>query len=139
MSRPIQDLRSRVRRSSPLPTGKEARTKKSSVWRYGEKLLRLKDKREVYYCYQCERQNRKQLLYRIDGVRDRRCFLGFSSTGTAQGLPLDIRSVAPIHRSGEFSAIARGSSGSHRTAYPESWFWNITTQAKGDANRWRDW
>ena len=54
-------------RSSSLATGKEARTKNSTVWRYGEKLVRLGDKKEVYYCYQCERQKRKQLLPKLSG------------------------------------------------------------------------
>jgi hypothetical protein len=54
-------------RSSSLATSKEARTKKSSVWWYREKLLRLKNKRERHYCYQCERQKKKQLLPKLSG------------------------------------------------------------------------
>ena len=54
-------------RANSLASGKESRTKRSPVWRYGEKLIRLKDKREVYYCYQCERQKRKQPLPKLSG------------------------------------------------------------------------
>ena len=40
---------------------------KSSICRFGEKLLRVRDRKEVYYCYQCERQKRKQLLPKLSG------------------------------------------------------------------------
>lgn len=54
-------------RSSSLANSKEARTKRSSVWSHGEKLFRRKDRREVYYCYQCERQKKKQALPKLSG------------------------------------------------------------------------
>lgn len=54
-------------RSSSLANSKEARTKRSSAWSHGEKLFRRKDRREVYYCYQCERQKKKQALPKLSG------------------------------------------------------------------------
>lgn len=54
-------------RSDSLAGLKESRVKKSSIWRFGEKLLRVRDRKEVYYCYQCERQKRKQLLPKLSG------------------------------------------------------------------------
>jgi hypothetical protein len=53
---------------SDSPAGlSESRVKKSSIWRFGEKLIRVRDRKEVYYCYQCERQKRKQLLPKLSG------------------------------------------------------------------------
>jgi hypothetical protein len=54
-------------RSDSLAGLKESRVKKPSIWRFGEKLLRVRDRKEVYYCYQCERQKRKQLLPKLSG------------------------------------------------------------------------
>ena len=54
-------------RSDSLAGLKESRVKKSSIWRFGEKLLRVRDRKAVYYCYQCERQKRKRLLPKLSG------------------------------------------------------------------------
>lgn len=54
-------------RSESLASVKDSRTKRSSVWRFGEKLVRITDKKEVYYCYQCEQQKKKQLLPKLSG------------------------------------------------------------------------
>lgn len=54
-------------RSDSLASSKEPRTKISSIWRFGEKLIRTSDKKEVYYCYSCERQKKKQLLPKLSG------------------------------------------------------------------------
>lgn len=54
-------------RADSLASLKEPRTRKSSVWLFGEKLLRTTDKKEVYYCYNCERQKRRQLLPKLSG------------------------------------------------------------------------
>ena len=40
----------------------------SVVWQHGEKLIRASDDRAVFYCYQCERQNKKQLWLSLYGT-----------------------------------------------------------------------
>lgn len=54
-------------RSNSLASPKKSQPKRLSIWRFGEKLLCLKDKKEVYYCYQCELQKKKQLLLVLSG------------------------------------------------------------------------
>jgi hypothetical protein len=41
-------------RAGSLAYLKERRPKKSSVWRFGEKVVCARDKKESYYCYRCE-------------------------------------------------------------------------------------
>jgi hypothetical protein len=47
-------------RSDSLAGLKESRVKKSSIWRFGKKLLRVRDRKEVYYRYEYEQQKRKR-------------------------------------------------------------------------------
>lgn len=54
-------------RADSLANLKERRPKKSSVWRFGEKIVRVRDKREFYYCYRCESQKKKQQLPKLSG------------------------------------------------------------------------
>lgn len=54
-------------RSDSLASLKEPRMRKSSIWQFGEKLLRTTDKMEVYHCYNCERQKRRQMLPKLSG------------------------------------------------------------------------
>jgi hypothetical protein len=54
-------------RKSEVASLRKARDKKSPVWRFGEALVRLNDKKEVYYCYQCEREGKKQKLPVLNG------------------------------------------------------------------------
>lgn len=39
----------------------QKRPKSSLVWQYGELLVRLIDKTEVFYCYDCERRKVQRL------------------------------------------------------------------------------
>lgn len=54
-------------RSESLAGLKEPRTRISSIWRFDEKLICTTDEKEVYYCYSCERQKKKQLLPKLSG------------------------------------------------------------------------
>jgi hypothetical protein len=55
-------------RKSELAASQKRRTPTSKCWRYGEPLIRLKDKVEVYYCYDCERANQTQQLPVLNGT-----------------------------------------------------------------------
>uniref|UniRef100_A0A9Q8PC99 Uncharacterized protein n=1 Tax=Passalora fulva TaxID=5499 RepID=A0A9Q8PC99_PASFU len=46
---------------------KKGRTKISPIWAYREALVRNSDLREVYYCYNCELENRPQSLPMMNG------------------------------------------------------------------------
>lgn len=46
---------------------KATRKRASPVWRYGEMLRRLKDQKDVYYCYLCEHEKRFQQLSIMNG------------------------------------------------------------------------
>lgn len=44
-------------------SGRQPRRLLSVAWQYGELLLREKDQKQVYYCYLCEKQQKKQPLF----------------------------------------------------------------------------
>lgn len=44
-------------------SGRQPRRLLSVAWQHGELLLREKDHKQVYYCYLCEKQQKKQLLF----------------------------------------------------------------------------
>lgn len=50
-----------------VETKKATRKKVSPAWRYGELLRRLKDQKDVYYCYLCEHEKRCQQLFIVNG------------------------------------------------------------------------
>lgn len=50
-----------------VETKKVTRKRASPVWRYGEMLRRLKDQKDVYYCYLCEHEKRFQQLFIMNG------------------------------------------------------------------------
>jgi hypothetical protein len=56
-------------RKSELATGKKRRHGSSLVWQFGEAIVRKSDKVVLYYCYDCEVSNRKQLLPVLNGTR----------------------------------------------------------------------
>jgi hypothetical protein len=51
------------------PPKQKERTKISQCWRFGEVLIRSCDRKEVYYCYDCEREGKSQRLPVMNGNR----------------------------------------------------------------------
>lgn len=49
--------------------GNKNREPLSIVWLHGEALVRLSDKKEVFYCYDCERKGRAQKIPVLNGTR----------------------------------------------------------------------
>jgi hypothetical protein len=47
----------------------EERERRAACWKYGEALIRINDKKEVYYCWLCERVNKPQKLPVLNGSR----------------------------------------------------------------------
>lgn len=46
---------------------KSTRKRPSPAWRHGELLRRLKDEKDVYYCYLCELEKKSQQLFIVNG------------------------------------------------------------------------
>jgi hypothetical protein len=59
-------------RKKEVATVSKPRKQGSKVWQYGETLLQLPERKEVYYCYDCEVSNRKQLLPVLNGTKPAR-------------------------------------------------------------------
>ena len=56
-------------RRSEVARRSEERTTTSKIWDWGKALVRKKDQKEVYYCYRCERENKRQLLPILNGTK----------------------------------------------------------------------
>lgn len=61
-----------VMRKADIATAVKKRDWTSIVWRFGEALVRTKDKKEVFYCYDCERKGTTQRMPVLDGTRGAR-------------------------------------------------------------------
>jgi hypothetical protein len=59
-------------RKSEVARVKKARQSELQCWKFGEALVREVDKKDVYYCYDCERQSRTQKLPVLNGTRGAR-------------------------------------------------------------------
>ena len=55
-------------RKKVLAKTTQVRKTRSSIWSYGEELIKLDDKKPFYYCYECEDNNRPQQLPSLSGT-----------------------------------------------------------------------
>ena len=59
-------------RKETVATASKQRERSSTVWQFGEALIAAKDGREVFYCYDCEREGKRQKLPSARGTTNAR-------------------------------------------------------------------
>ena len=62
-------------RHEEVATLTKGRAGNSMVWRFGEKLIQVSDKKEFFYCYNCERNGSTQKLPSMNGTQNARLHL----------------------------------------------------------------
>jgi hypothetical protein len=78
----------KYRRKKTIARSIDPRKEQSLVWQYGETIVRQDNKKEVYYCYQCERNKSKQNLPVMSGTTAGRNHLKSHNIDPDTRLPL---------------------------------------------------